>query len=273
MLGTALENVRGTNPLIHCITNYVTVNDVANVLLACGASPVMADDEREVAEIASIAGGLCLNIGTLNARTADAMLVAGRAAGKLGRPVLLDPVGAGASQLRTDTARKLVEELSPTVIRGNISELKALVGRDATTKGVDAADVDAICESGLDEAVALAKGMAAHTGSIVVITGAIDIVADASVAHVIRNGHPLMSRVTGTGCMLSALATAFVAANPAGALEATAAAVSAMGLAGEIAHERMEPAHGNATYRSLIIDSLCNMDAAQLDKGARHETR
>ena len=271
MFAECFENVRSTCPLIHNITNYVTVNDCANMVLACGASPIMADDAAEVEDITTICGGLNINIGTLNSRTITSMLLAGKKANLLGHPVVLDPVGAGASQLRTDTANRLLREVKFTVIRGNISEIKTLASGAGTTKGVDADVADKVTEENLDSAVAFAKAFAARTGAVVAITGAIDIVADAHKAYCIRNGHPMMSSITGTGCQLSALTAAFVTANQ--PLEAAAAAVCAMGLAGEIAHSRLSPLDGNSTYRNYIIDAIYNMTPAQLEEGATYEVR
>ena len=273
MFAECFENVRSTCPLIHNITNYVTVNDCANMVLACGASPIMADDAAEVEDITTICGGLNINIGTLNSRTITSMLLAGKKANLLGHPVVLDPVGTGASQLRTDTANRLLREVKFTVIRGNISEVKTLASGAGTTKGVDADVADKVTEENLDSAVAFAKAFAARTGAVVAITGAIDIVADAHKAYCIRNGHPMMSSITGTGCQLSALTAAFVTANPDQPLEAAAAAVCAMGLAGEIAHSRLSPLDGNSTYRNYIIDAVYNMTPAQLEEGATYEVR
>ena len=273
MLGKMLENVRNTCPLVHNITNYVTVNDCANILLACGGSPIMADDAEEAAEITSICSALNINIGTLNSRTIPSMFLAGKRSNELGHPVLLDPVGAGASKLRTETAWKLLEEIRFACIRGNISEIKTLASGSGTTKGVDADAADKVTEENLDSVVAFVKEFAARTGAVVAITGAIDIVADSEKAYCIRNGHPMMSRITGTGCQLSAMTTAFVAANPQQPLEAVAAAVCAMGYAGEIAHDRLYEADGNSSYRNYIIDAICNMTPEQLEKGAKYEVR
>ena len=271
MFGSILENVRKTGPLVHSITNYVTVNDCANILLACGASPIMSDEPDDVADIVSICAGLNLNIGTLNRQTIAAMKIAGKTANSLNRPVLLDPVGAGASRLRTETARQLLEEIQFAVIRGNISEIKALASGSASTKGVDADVADKVTEENLGAAAVFAKAFAARTGAVIAITGAIDLVADADRAYCIRNGHPMMSSITGTGCQLSAMTTAFAAANPGRTLEAAAAAVCAMGLAGEIARRRMGPLDGNATYRNYIIDAVYNLTPEQLEQGARYE--
>lgn len=268
-----LENVRSRVPLVHNITNYVTVNDVANVLLACGGSPIMSDELEDVLEITAICGGLNINIGTLNKRTISAMLAAGKKSNELGHPVLLDPVGAGASKLRTETAISLMKEVRLDVIRGNISEIKTLAQGSGTTKGVDADVADAVTEENLEEAVAFAKSFAGRSGCIVAITGAIDLVADEKTCYVIRNGRSEMGKITGTGCQLSGMMTAYLTANPQNKLEAAAAAVCVMGLAGEIGWSRMQEGDGNATYRNRIIDAIYNMDANTLEKGAKYEVR
>lgn len=270
---TYLSNVREKTPLIHNITNYVTVNDCANIVLACGASPIMADDIGEVEQITAICGGLNINIGTLNARTIESMVLAGKKANELGHPVVLDPVGAGASALRTNTAKRLLDEVSFTVIRGNISEIKTLAGVAAATQGVDANVADKVTDENLDSAVAFAKDFAAKTGAVVAITGAIDIVCNGERAFVIRNGHPMMSSITGTGCQLSAMTAAFVTANPDDVLGAAAAAVCAMGLAGELAHARLCELDGNSSYRNYIIDAIYNMTPERLEVGAKYEVR
>lgn len=273
MLGNCLENVRKSMPLIHNITNYVTVNDVANVLLACGGSPIMSDEPEDVADITSICGGLNINIGTLNHRSIEAMFVAGERANELGHIVLLDPVGAGASTLRTNTAVKLMEKIKFDIIRGNISEIKTLALGSGTTQGVDADAADTVTEDTLDTMVTFAKNFAAKTGTVAAITGAIDLVADAKKCYIIRNGRPEMSKITGTGCQLSGISTAYAVANPDNKTEAVAAAVCLMGLAGEIGYANMQPGEGNSTYRNRIIDAVYHMDAETLDKGAKYEIR
>ncbi len=273
MLGKYFDNVRKNVPLVHNITNYVTVNDVANVLLACGGSPIMSDEPEDVEDITSICGGLNINIGTLNKSSIEGMYRAGRKASQLGHVVLLDPVGAGASALRTDTAAGLMNEIRFTAIRGNISEIKTIALGSGTTKGVDADVADAVTEETLDQAVKFVKDLAEKTGSVIAVTGAIDLAADSERCFVIRNGHPEMGRITGTGCQLSGMMTAFLAASPEAKLEAAAAAICAMGLAGEIAWSRMQDGEGNSTYRNRIIDAIYNMDGAMLDKGAKYEVR
>ena len=273
MLAKTLENVRTRVPLVHNITNYVTVNDVANALLACGASPIMSDEPEDVADITSICGGLNINIGTLNKHSMEGMFIAGERAAALQHPILLDPVGAGASALRTETAVKLMAALPLTAIRGNASEIKTLALGSGSTKGVDADIADAVTEENLDSMVAFAKEFAAKTNAVIAITGAIDLVADAERCYVIRNGRPEMSKVTGTGCQLSGIMTAFLVANPDNRLEAAAAAVCMMGLAGEIGYAAMRPGEGNSSYRNRIIDAIYNMDAETFCKGAKYELR
>jgi len=273
MFKNIFENVRKICPLIHNITNYVTVNDCANIVIACGASPIMADDKDEAAEITEVCAGLNINIGTLNSRTIASMLIAGKRANELGHPVILDPVGAGASKLRTDTAIKLLNEVKFAVIRGNISEIKTIASGSGTTKGVDADAADKVTEENLDSIAAFAKSFAEKTGSVIAITGAIDIVADGTKAYCIRNGHPMMSSITGTGCQLSAMTAAVVTANPDHPREAAVAAVSAMGYAGEIAHSRLTEMDGNSSYRNYIIDAIYNMTPEMLEKGTKYEVR
>ena len=270
-LSTAFDNVRAKTPLVHNITNYVTVHDVANIILACGGSPIMTDEPDDVEDITSICGGLNINIGTLNKRSIEAMFVAGRKAASLGHPMLLDPVGAGASRLRTETAQRLLFEFRFAAIRGNVSEILALAAGGTSTRGVDAAVADAVTDANLSVKAAFAKSFAAETGAVIAITGAIVLVADATRCFAVRNGTPRMGTITGSGCQLSGMTTAFLVANPEQPLEATLAAVCAMGLAGEIAESRMAPGDGNSTYGDRIIDAISNMDGETLAKGAKYE--
>ncbi len=271
MLKECWSRVQETTPLVHNITNYVTVNDVANVLLAAGGSPIMSDEPEDVEDITSICGGLNINIGTLNAHTIEGMFRAGKKANELGKVVLLDPVGAGASALRTNTANEIVDKIRLTAIRGNISEIKTVANGSGTTRGVDADVADAVTEDTLAAAGEFARKLADRLDTIIAITGAIDIVADRSKAYAIRNGRPEMGRITGTGCQLSGLMTAYLVANPQDRLGAAVTAVTLMGVAGEIGWENMVPTDGNSTYRNRIIDAIFNMDADTLEKRAKVE--
>ncbi len=271
MIGQTLSNLRAKTPLVHNITNYVTVNDVANVILACGGSPIMADDITDAVEITAICGGLNINIGTLNERTIATMYAAGKRAAELGHPVLLDPVGAGASTIRTETALGIMKEVKPTVIRGNISEIITLAFGTGNTNGVDADASDAVTEDTLADTVGFVKAFAANTGAIIAVTGAIDLVANGDTCYVIRTGRPEMGKITGTGCQLSGMMTAYVVANEENTLEAAAAAVMTMGVAGEIAYENMTATEGNSTYRNRIIDAIYNMTPETLEARAKYE--
>jgi len=269
-----IENVYEKTPLVHAITNYVTVNDCANILLACGASPIMADDKAEVEEITSISNALVINIGTLNARTVEAMVKAGIRANELKHITVLDPVGAGASRLRTATTFELLEKIKFSVIRGNISEIRTIASGSGSTKGVDANVSDAITEENLDEAVNFAKALSKRTGSVIAVTGKTDIVADSQKAFIIRNGHGLMSKITGTGCMLTTVIAAYCAANPDRMLEATAAAICAMGLCGELAYDLVDRNNaGTSSYRMYLIDYMSKMNFETLQGGMKIESR
>ena len=271
MLSPFLERVRTRSPLIHNITNYVTANDCANLLLACGASPIMADDPQEVAEITAGCDGLVLNLGTLHTHTIPAMLSAGQTSYTLGHPVVLDPVGVGASALRTNAAHMLLDGVRFSVIRGNTSEVKALTLGASHSHGVDASGADT--SEPLEQTLALAQTLARQRRTVVVVTGAVDVVADSNRAFLLRNGHPYLGRVTGTGCMLSALIGAYVAASPQQVLEATVAAVCAMGVCGEQAFARMGPQDGNGSYKTYLLDAVCTLTGADLERSANYEVR
>lgn len=274
MFNKVLGNVKQNPQLIHCITNYVTVNDVANAILASGNSPIMAEDKNEVEDITSICNALCINIGTLNERTIESMLIAGKKANLLGHPVILDPVGAGASKLRTDTTFKLLNNVKFSVIRGNISEIKTIYAGSGTTKGVDADISEAVTEENLDEVVQFVKDLSLRLSAVIVITGAIDIVAGTDKVYIIRNGHPLMSKITGTGCMLSGLISGYVSANIDNIVEAVAAAVAIMGLSGELGYKVIiEKNGGTSSLRTSIIDEISKMNWETLERGMKVELR
>lgn len=274
MISKMLKNLKEKTPLIHCITNYVTVNDCANILIACGASPIMADEKEEVEEITSICNGLNINIGTLNKNVIESMLIAGKKANELSHPVTFDPVGVGASKLRNDTAKRLLEEVQFAVIRGNISEIKGLALGSGSTKGVDADISDVVTDENLDEVISFSKSFSKKTKAIIAISGAIDIVCDENKAYVIRNGHKMMSKITGSGCMLTTMIAAFVSANKDNYLEATAAALCTMGIAGENAYKIMEKNNaGNSSYRNYLIDEIYKLTEEKLEGGAKFEIR
>ena len=266
------ENVQERTPLVHCITNYVTVHDVANVLIACGGSPIMSDEPRDVEDIQTTCGGLVCNIGTLNDRSIEAMRRSEAVARSLGHPIVLDPVGAGASKLRTQTAAEILEAGGVSCIRGNVSEIRALASGSTSTRGVDAAPDDAVTDANLAEMGAYLRQLAEASCCVVAASGAIDLVSDAGKTYAIRNGHPLMARITGSGCMLSAVVAAYLVANPGRTLEAVTCAFAMYGVAGERAAQRAQrDGVGNATYSNYLIDAVSLMSADTLAQGARIE--
>ncbi|MEG2893421.1 MAG: hydroxyethylthiazole kinase [Clostridium sp.] len=271
MLKKALENVIAIKPLVHNITNYVTINDCANILLASGASPIMADDPLEAEDITGICRGLNINAGTLNENTIKAMNLAAKRSMEIGNPIILDPVGVGASKLRNKVIFDFVENIKFSVIRGNISEIKTILNSGGSTSGVDANESDLIGEESYEEGVRIASELAKKTHAVVVITGEIDIVSNGEKTYLVRNGHEFMTRVTGTGCMLSSLIGGYISANRNNILEATLAAVCLMGVAGEIAYELLQDGEGNSTYRNRIIDSVSNITGDVLEKRGRYE--
>ncbi|MDO4490696.1 MAG: hydroxyethylthiazole kinase [Lachnospiraceae bacterium] len=273
MLGDCIENLRKAGPLVHNITNAVTINDVANVILACGARPIMSDEPADILEVTSICDALNINMGQLKKYTVEGMFLAGKKQRQLGHPVVLDPVGVGASSFRRETATGLLGEVDFTVIRGNISEIRTLALGIGNTAGVDAAVQDRVTEETLERVIPFVKAFSGRTGSVIAVTGSIDLVSDSSTCYVIRNGRQEMGKVTGTGCMLSGMMAAFLAANPERELEAAAAAVCTMGHAGEIGWCRMQEGEGNASYRNRIIDAVYNMNGEILNKGAKYELR
>ena len=268
------ENLQKKTPLVHCITNYVTVNDCANIVLAVGASPIMADSIIEVEEITSICNALVINIGTLNERVIDSMIKAGKRANEIGNPTILDPVGVGASSLRLETTFKLLEEIPFDIISGNASEIKTIYKESGRTSGVDANEEDKIEEENLDEMVEMCKALSRRTGAIISLTGAIDIVASPDKANVIYNGNPLMAMVSGTGCMLSTVIGAYCGSNRDDLFNATTLAVAHMGLAGEIAFEKLERIQGGtSSYKILLIDAISQINYEILKEGVKIETK
>lgn len=265
MLAEILNRNRSVSPMVHCMVNLVTANDCANLVLASGASPIMAEDAEEVEEVTAVCSGLVLNLGTPSPRKIEALIRAGQAANRLRHPVVFDPVGVGSSQLRKQAAKDILQTVNVTVIRGNASEIRTLVSGTMASRGVD---VDETLPS---DAPALARELARLSGAVVVLSGDADIVTDGKITYRVRNGHPMMRSVTGTGCQLSSLIGAYVAANPENPLQAALTAVCAMGLCGEIAHDRLGKLDGNASYRNYIIDALYHLRGGELEEGANYE--
>ncbi|KDE56118.1 hydroxyethylthiazole kinase [Methanoculleus sp. MH98A] len=257
-----LAAVRSGRPLVHHITNSVTINDCANITICAGAAPVMAEAPEEVGEMVAAAGALVLNIGTLSATQVEAMLIAGRRANELGIPVVLDPVGVGATEFRTATAHRLLDALDIAVLKGNAGEIGVLAGTGGSVRGVDSGGV-------AGDPVETARECARSTGTVVAMTGAIDVVTDGSRVFLVRNGNPAMDRLSGTGCMASSVTAAFVAVADDYAV-ASAAALAAFGLAGE---RGAAGARGPYTFRTALFDELAGLSPDDLARHARIEER
>lgn len=252
-----INEVRKNVPLVHSITNYVTVNDCANALLAIGASPIMADDIMEAADITSISNALVINIGTLNVRTVESMIASGKKANELGIPVVFDPVGAGASGFRNETTRRILTGVKVDIIRGNLSEMSFIAGLQVSTKGVDSSEEDAS-----NDAEEVAKNVAKMYNCVTAITGAVDVISDGTRLVRLSNGVKLLSKVTGTGCMTSALVGAFAgAAAQSGRYDyfhAACAGIASMSISGELAYEQSAE-NGTGSFHISIIDNLSKM--------------
>jgi hydroxyethylthiazole kinase len=259
-LGSLLERVRKERPLVHNITNYVVMNFTANTLLAMGASPVMAHALGEVEEMVSLARAFVINIGTLSEHWIEAMLRGGRKANALGIPVILDPVGAGATSLRTQTVAMMTAELKLAVVRGNASEILSLASEKVRTKGVEAIH-------GVEEAAETARETARRIKTVVAITGPVDVITDGDTVVRCRNGHPLLGTVTGTGCAATTTIAAFAAVT-ADLLEAAAAGLALFGLAGEVAARK---AQAPGSFQVALVDALYEISPDQLQAGARLE--
>jgi hydroxyethylthiazole kinase len=256
-----IVSIRGGSPLVLNITNYVVMNTTANALLALGASPVMAHAIEEIEEMTDLASAVVVNIGTLSGPWIESMKKAAGRANRLRIPVVLDPVGAGATRYRTETARRLLEENPPAIVRGNASEIRALAFDETGTKGVDSR-----LES--KEAREAAGSLAARHSCVVVASGAVDLVTDGTFAAHVSNGHPLMPRVTGLGCTASALAGAFAAVN-ADPFRAAVHAMAVMGIAGEIAGGM---ADGPGGFQVRFIDALYKLEAGDIERRLRLES-
>ncbi len=249
-----LSKIRETTPLIHNITNYVVMNYTANVLLSMGASPVMAHAENEVEEMVAFAGALVLNIGTLSDAWIRAMITAGKKARKMGTPVVLDPVGSGATTLRTQTATQIIRETGVDLIRGNASEILSLTADDSRTRGVDAMHT-------VDDAARIAKVLATELKTTLAITGPEDVVTDGTRVAKILGGHPLMARVTGTGCSATAIAGAFMAVDP----DPFTAACSALAFFAVVGKKAGEHAAAPGSFMIALLDALYTITPQELE--------
>ena len=257
--GDSLRRLREAKPLVHQITNYVVMNETANATLALGALPVMAHAREEVEEMAALAGALVLNIGTLSPHWVDAMIAAGKVANERGIPVVLDPVGVGATRYRTETAGRILEEVRVSVLRGNAGEVATLVGDQAEVRGVESINAGG-------DAAELAARAGRTLGLVAAVTGAFDHISDGEHTIVVENGDAMLATITGTGCISSALTGCFLAVNTERPLDAAAEALVALGVAGE---DAARDAKGPGSFHVNLYDALAALDPATLDSRAR----
>jgi hydroxyethylthiazole kinase len=257
--GETLRRLRERKPLVHQITNYVVMNETANATIALGALPVMANAREEVEEMVALAGALVLNIGTLSPPWVEAMLLAGKAANERDIPVVLDPVGAGATRYRTDTVKRILEEVEVAVLRGNQGEVATLVGVQAEVRGVESIEVGG-------EAAELARAAGRNLSLVASVTGPVDHVSDGDRVLSVSNGHQFLATVTGTGCMSSAITGCFLAAKPEAPLEAAAEALAAFGVAAE---DAAVGAKGPGSFHVALYDALAALEPDTLDERSK----
>lgn len=257
------EQVYQVHPMVHSITNNITINDCANIILAAGGTAIMAQDEREVEEITRHSNALALNMGALRAQ--DAMMIAAQTAKRSQHPVVLDPVAAGASSLRSEMCQRLLSNGLVSVIRGNASEIRALAGGNEHMQGVEVSVIDKVTEQNLRSSSEWVSTFSRQTNSIIMLTGAIDLVTDGNRTVVLRGGSELMSRITGAGCMLTVLTAVYCGANPQNLFEAAVTAAGVMNICGELAHTRVrKEMEGTASFRTRLIDAVSLLSADDL---------
>lgn len=247
------HEIRLEKPLIHCITNHISINECANAVLAVGAKPIMAEHPAEVAEITACAKALAVNLGNINDARMESMIISGKTAFKNNIPSVIDAVGVACSAFRLAFAKRFIEECHPSVIKGNMSEIKALCGVESGAQGIDVGEQDIVTDDNTGSSIALLKSLALKTGSVVAATGAVDIITDGEATYLVRNGCEMLSMITGTGCMLNVLIASFISKR--NIIGGTVLATAYMGVCGELA----ENTKGAGTFRTLLLDSLCSV--------------
>lgn len=255
-LAALRQKVKADKPLIHCITNHISINDCANVVLAVGAKPIMAEHPDEAAEITSVAQALAVNLGNINDARMASMLISGKTARDKGIPAIIDIVGVACSRMRLAFAEQFITDCRPQIIKGNMSEMKALTGVASGAKGIDAGERDAVTTANADDGIALLKALALKTGAVIVASGPVDIITDGTDTCLIENGCEMLAMLTGTGCMLNVLTAAFLAGSKERAMTAAVLATSMMGICGELA----ENERGTGTFHVLLLDALYSLN-------------
>ncbi len=247
-----LKRIKESRPIIHHITNYVTMNDSANIVLAIGGSPIMANDAAEVEQVVALSKALVLNLGTPNHNNFKSMLIAGKKANELGIPIIFDPVGAGATSFRKEISSQLLADIKPTVIKGNLSEIMHLANVDGCCYGIDS-------NLSTNNGKELVQRLARELKCIVAATGRKDVVSDGKITYTINNGHEMLSRITGTGCMTASLVGAFCSVTP-DYLIGTVGGIMAMGISGRLAFDSLLPKEGTGMFKVRLFDNICNLE-------------
>ncbi len=268
MISQLLEiksQIKINQPLIHCITNPISINDCANVVLASGARPIMAEHPKEVEEITLTAGALAVNLGNITDVRMNSMMLSGKIAAQNSIPSIIDAVGVGCSRLRLEYAKKYIQENIPSVIKGNMSEIKALCGMDSHPVGIDAGKEDATTPDTLSENLKTVQKMSSITGSVVMVTGKIDIISNGYSTYLIKNGCEMMSHITGTGCMLNVLTASYISSGS--VLEGAVLGAAVLGICGQLSQN----AKGPGSFKNAMLDNLYNLSYEQITKYIRLE--
>ncbi|WFD12346.1 hydroxyethylthiazole kinase [Tepidibacter hydrothermalis] len=261
------QSIKLKKPLIHCITNPISINDCANMVLAVGAKPIMAEHPLEVSEITRVSKSLGVNLGNITDNRMESMLISGKVAFENKIPQVIDLVGVGCSKLRLNYAKKFISECNPSVIKGNMSEIKAVCGMKSNSKGIDVGACDIVTEQNSDESIEMMKALSLRTGAVVVATGVIDIITDGNNTYLITNGCEMLSMITGTGCMLTALIASYISYG--NILDGTVLATTLMGICGELSQH----VKGTGSFRTELIDNMFSISDDMIIKKIQYKLK
>lgn len=261
------QTIKVKKPLIHCITNPISINDCANMVLAIGAKPIMAEHPLEVSEITAVSKSLAVNLGNITDNRMKSMLISGKIAFEKKIPQVIDLVGVGCSKLRLDYARKFISECHPSVIKGNMSEIKAICGIKSNSKGIDVGACDIVTEENCDESIKMLKMLSLQTGSVVAATGMVDIITNGTHTYLITNGCEMLSMITGTGCMLTVLIASYISSG--NILDGTVLAIGLMGICGELSQN----VKGTGSFRTELIDNMFSISDDMIRKKIRYKLK
>ena len=259
------QSIKFNRPLIHCITNPISINDCANIVLAVGAKPIMAEHPLEVSEITAVSKSLAVNLGNITDTRMKSMLISGKTAFENKIPQVIDLVGVGCSKLRLDYAKKFISECHPSVIKGNMSEIKAICGIKSNAKGIDVGASDIVTEQNFHESIEMLSRFSLQTGSVIAVTGVVDVITDGTYTYLIKNGCEMLSMVTGTGCMLTALIANYISSG--NILDGTVLAIALMGICGELS----QYAKGTGSFRTELIDNIYSITDDVVIKKIRYK--